>query len=284
MAAAAIASIGRSGDLVAACSALAARLTCRLLGVPDGDVSRFARWADVLSPVFYVMTTEQVGDATAAITELQSYVDELTWRRRRSPGSDLITDLLAAEADGDRLSHQETVVMIANLLVAGHDTTGSQIPCSILVALAHREELGEVDRDPASLARMAAETMRLEPSIPIIPRTANVSIELHDTTIPAGSMVLLCIAAACRDESAWADPDRFDPDRFIRQETPRLLNFGAGTHYCVGTPLAKLAVEECLRAVLARVPPFRLAEDPRDIPWRRVLGRSPTRLIVSSDL
>jgi cytochrome P450 len=282
MASDAVASVRQGGDLVQACSSLGTRLICRLLGVPDADVAVFTQWAEALSPVFYVMTPEQIEDATKAITELQSYVDELTTRRTSNPGRDLITALVAAEADGERLTHGETVTMIANLLVAGHDTAGSQIPCSILVALQHRDELAGVHGDDARLASAVAETMRLEPSIPAIPRTAVAPIELHGTTIPAGSMVLLCIAAACRDASAWREPDHFDPDRFTRPDTPRLLNFGAGTHYCLGTALAKIAVEECLRAVLAADPPLRLTEDPADIPWRHVLGRSPARLLISS--
>ena len=80
----------------------------------------------------------------------------------------------------------------------------------------------------------------------------------------------------------WRDPDKFDPDRFTRPDTPRLLNFGAGTHFCLGTSLAKLVVESCVRSVLADVPPLRLVEDPADLPWRRVLGRSPARLVVNS--
>lgn len=283
MAGEAVASIGQRGDLVAACATLAARLTCRLLGVPDSDVASFARWADALSPVFYVMTPDQVNAATIAITELQGYVDELTRRRRRDPGSDLITNLLVAEADGEHLTHDETVVMIANLLVAGHDTTGSQIPCSMLVALRHRDDLAGIDLDEAGLARVVAETMRLEPSITLIPRTAVEPIELHDTTIPAGAMVFLCIAAACRDESAWDNPDQFEPDRFAHPDAPRLLNFGAGTHYCVGTSLAKLAVEQSVRAVVSEFPSLNLIEDPASIPWRRVLGRSPQRLLVSAE-
>ena len=126
--------------------------------------------------------------------------------------------------------------------------------------------------------------MRLEPSIPAIPRTALAPIDLHGTTIPAGSVVFLCLAAACRDETAWSEPDRFDPDRFTRPDTARLLNFGAGTHYCLGTALAKIAVEESLRAVLAAKTPLHLTEDPADIPWRQVLGRSPARLLVSPQL
>jgi hypothetical protein len=177
------------------------------------------------------------------------------------------------------MTREETTAMIANLLVAGHDTTGSQIPCTILVALPHRDQLVGVHRDHARLTNAVAETMRMEPSIPALPRTTAEPVELHGTVIPGGSMLYLCTGAANRDPSAWNDPDRFDPDRFGGQ-TPRLLTFGAGTHYCLGTALAKVAVEEYLRAVLATDPPLELAEDPKDIPWRLVLGRSPTRLQV----
>jgi cytochrome P450 len=281
MAANAVASVQQGGDLVAACSSLATRLICRLLGVPDSDVEIFRQWAEALSPVFFVMTPEQIRDATQAITDLQTYVDGLTTRRAQDPGNDLVTALRAAEAEGERLTHTETVNMIANLLVAGHDTAGSQIPCSLLVALQHHGQLTGVHADEVRLASAAAETMRLEPSIPAIPRTALAPIELHGTTIPAGSMVFLCIAAACRDETAWREPDQFEPDRFTKPDTAKLLNFGAGTHYCLGTALAKIAVEESLRAVLAADPALHLTEDPAEIPWRQVLGRSPARLLVS---
>ncbi len=281
MAAAAVASVQHGGDLVAACSALATRLICRLLGVPDADVEVFRQWAEDLSPVFFVMTPDQIAAATQAITELKTYVDGLTARRAEDPGSDLVTALRAAEADGDRLTHTETVNMIANLLVAGHDTAGSQIPCSILTALQHHEQLTGVHTDDVRLSSATAETIRLEPSIAVIPRTALEPIDLHGTTIPAGSMVFLCIASACRDETAWREPNRFDPDRFTGPDAGRLLNFGAGTHYCLGTALAKIAVEESLRAVVAADPPLRLTEDPMEIPWRQVLGRSPARLLVS---
>lgn len=284
LAADAIASATRDGgDLVAACAGLSTRLICRLLGVPDSDVSAFSRWGDALSPVFYVMTPDQIAEATRAIVELRRYVAALAQRRTEDPAPDLITGLLTAEADGDRLTRDETVAMIANLLVAGHDTTGSQIPCSLLVTLQHRDRLDGVAGDDALLASAVAETMRIEPSIPLIPRTAIAPIDLHDTTIPAGSIVLLCIASACRDGSAWHEPDRFDPGRFTRPGMPRLMNFGAGAHYCLGTSLAKVAVEECVRAALAARPSLRLAEDPAEIAWRRVLGRSPERLLVDPD-
>jgi cytochrome P450 len=282
MATDAVGSVGEGGDLIETCSTLATRLTCRLLGVPDSDVKVFEGWANSLSPVFNVMTPEQVADATAAITQFLTYVNELITRRRQEPGSDLISALLAAEAEGERLSPEETSAMVANLLVAGHDTTGSQIPCTILLALQHRDQLDGIHHDQPRLSNAVAETMRLEPSIPVIPRTANELVEVSGTAIPAGSMIYLCTAAASRDASAWEEPERFDPDRFDRPQTPKLLTFGAGAHYCLGPALAKIAVEESLRAVLAADPPLQLAEDPEDIPWRLILGRSPARLRVES--
>jgi cytochrome P450 len=170
--------------------------------------------------------------------------------------------------------------MIANLLVAGHDTTGSQIPCSFLVALQNRAKLIGIIEHPLRLTSAVNETIRLEPSVPMIPRTAVAPIALHGIEIPAGSMILLCTAAASRDESAWHDADRFESDRFTRANTPRLLSFGAGPHNCLGAALARIAVEECVRAVLAVDPPLRLADDTADIPWRVVLGRCPSRLLV----
>ena len=281
MATAAIGASSREGgDLVPTCAPLATRMMCRLLGVPDADVPTFAAWADALSPVFFIMTPEQVSAATEAITELLDYADQITRRRAEDPGSDLITALIDPRVDGDHLTHEEVVMVIANLLVAGHDTLGSQIPCSLLVALSHRDELAGIGTDERRLASAVAETMRLEPSIPGIPRTAVDAIEVHGTTIPAGSIVWLSSAAASRDATVWTDPHRFDPDRFTRPGTPRLLVFGAGPHFCLGTALAKVTVEEIVRAALDADPAIRLADADAEIPWRVVLGRSPSRLQV----
>jgi cytochrome P450 len=278
MAAESVAAVHNGGDIVAVFSTMGTRLMCRLLGVPDSDVPAFAAWLDALSPVFLVMTPEQIVAATTAIEELHSYVGELTTRRSRDPGPDLITALLSSEADGERLTRGEIIAMIANLLVAGHDTVGGQIPCSVLVALHHRADISGADG--SALTHAVAETMRMEPTLPYLPRTAVAPIELHGTTIPGGSTVFLCIAAAYRDASAWREPDLFDPGRFSRPGAPRLLNFGAGTHHCLGHALARMAVGESVAAVLSATPALQLSEDPDDIPWRQVLGRSPARLLV----
>ena len=282
MATAAVASVAHDGgDLVDACSTLSTRMMCRLLGVPDADVPVFVAWADALSPIFGMMTPEQIAEATDAITRLLAYVDDLARRRADEPGPDLITAVLAAEIDGQRLTRDEAVTMIANLLVAGHDTVGSQIHCSTLVALRHHDELAGVQDDPARLSSAVDEAMRLEPSVVFIPRTVTEPIDLHGTTIPTGSMIMLCSGAANRDATAWEDPETFDPDRFTLPGTPRLLVFGAGPHFCLGAALARVTLEESMRALLAVDPPLRLAEDDADIEWRVLLGRSPARLLVT---
>jgi cytochrome P450 len=271
------------GDLVDTFAQLAMRVMCRHLGVPDADVDEFVGWADALSPTFGFMQPEQITAATDAIGALLAYVDDLATRRRQDPGSDLITALLAAEDGGDRLTHEELVAMVANLLVGGHDTTTSQIGCSIVTLLRYPEQSARLVDDPDMLASAAAETIRFEPSLPVVPRTTVEAIPIGDIDAPAQSLVFLCTAAANREPSVWDRADSFDIARFTNPSVPRLLSFGAGPHYCLGAALARLTVEEVIRSVVVQpASPLALTEDPADIPWRAVLGRSPARLTVNA--
>jgi hypothetical protein len=257
------------------------RVMCRLLGVPDADVAVFGRWAEALSVTFSFMEPGQIAEATAAITDLLEYVADLAEQRRASPGPDLITALLDAETDAGRLTRHELVTMVTNLLVGGHDTTTSQIGCSLLALLAEPEQADDLRSRPDLVPSAVAETIRLQPSIPAMPRTVVAPITVADEEIPAGSMVFLCTAAANREPSVWKNADRFVSSRFTDPSTPRLLTFGAGPHYCLGAALARLTIEECVRAMLDLEGHPRLVEDPASIPWRTVLGRSPTRLEVA---
>lgn len=268
------------GDLIEVHALLAMRVMCRLLGVPEADVAVFGKWADDLSPIFGLMEPQQIDAATAAIGELLAYVDELAHRRRTDPGGDLITSLLAAEDAGDKLSHDELVAMVANLLVGGHDTTTSQIGCTLLTLLQHPAEAQTVRETPEVLNSAVAETIRYSPSIGGVPRTAVEPLEIGGEAVDAGTLVILATAVANRQPDMWHDPDTFKPDRFLAPDAPRLLSFGAGPHYCLGAALARLTVEEATRATLA-TGDIRLAEDPQSIPWRIVLGQSPARLPVT---
>jgi len=251
---------------------------CRLLGVPGEDVAEFAAWADILSVVFGVMSPEQIAAAEVAIGDLLAYVGRLVERRRRDPGPDLITALLAAEADGGRLTHDEVVAMVANLLVGGHDTTRGQLYNTLHTLVRHPAELDRLAADRGLLASAVNETMRVEPSLGFVPRTLGEPVVL-DVEIPAGSLLLLCSASANRDEAHWERAGAFDVTRFAVPGAPRVLTFGAGAHHCLGAALARLTVEEGVAAVLD-LGPLHAAEDQDAAPWRIVLGRSPERVVV----
>lgn len=268
------------GDLIARVADLPMRVMCRLLGVPDADVAVFWEWADALSPTFTFMDPEQVENATRAITSLLEYVDDLAATRKSEPADDLITALLAAEDDGERLSHGDLCDMVANLIVGGHDTTASQLGCTLLTLLREPGETSRLRASPDLLPSAVSETIRFEPSITGVPRTVTEPVSVAGTELDAGSLVLLSTAAANREPGVWHEPDRFDVARFADSAAvPRLLSFGAGTHYCLGAALARMTVEETVREHLAlgAVEP---AGDLGAVAWRSVLGRAPVALPV----
>ena len=266
------------GDLTAALGMLPMQAMCELLGVPQEDVPEFAGWADTLSVVFGVMTPEQIDAAEIAIVDLLAYVDRLVERRRRDPGPDLITALIAAETDAGKLTHDEVVTMVANLLVGGHDTTRGQLACTLHTLIRHPDELVRVAADRSLVASAVNESVRFEPSLPFVPRTLTEPVIL-DEELPTGSMLLLCSASANRDASRWTEPDAFDVRRFADPGAARVLTFGAGAHHCLGAALARLTIEQGVIATLD-LGPVRSAEDQRAVPWKTVLGRSPVRVRV----
>jgi len=271
--------VNGGGDLVTAFGRIPIRVMCRLLGVPEADVMIFGDWADALSPVFGFMDDEQIATTTEAIVAMLDYVRALTDARLDDPGEDLITALLAAEQDGEKLSHDELVAMVANLIVGGHDTTASQLGCTMLTLLRHPDETARVRKEPELAASAAAESIRYEPSIAAIPRTVVEPVDIGARELPAGTMVVLSTACANRQVDVWHDADTFDVTRFTDPDAPKLLSFGAGPHYCLGAALARLTVEEAVRGV-ATGPPLVHADDPWSVEWRTVLGRSPASIPV----
>jgi cytochrome P450 len=267
------------GDVVQGFGRIPIRVMCRLLGVPGSDVSVFAAWADALSPTFAFMDESQIAAATDAIVAMLDYVRALADKRRNDPGDDLITALLAAEDDGERLTHDEVVAMVANLIVGGHDTTASQLGCTMLTLLRYPGQTDKVRKAPELCASATAESIRFEPSISGIPRTAIEPISVADADVAAGGMLILSTAAANREPAIWHDPDTFDVHRFTEPDVPKLLSFGAGPHYCLGAALARLTVEEAVKGFVCG-PELAPADDPWKVEWRSVLGRSPASIPV----
>jgi len=267
------------GDLKQVLADAPMHLMCELLGVPDDDVDTFIDWVNALGPVFSLMTPEQIDAATEAAVGLLKYVDMLCEAREHEPGDDLITSLITAEHEGDKLSRKETAAMVANLLVAGHDTTSSQIACTLLTLLGYPDVLEEIRNDAVDVPSLINETIRVEPAIGATARTATEPVEICGKMRDAGTMVLLNTMTANRDPLIWKDPSAFVPHRFESTEAPKLLTFGGGPHHCLGAWLARLTLEETVRSVAALSPTLTEAAD--GIPWEQQLGANPVRLPVT---
>jgi cytochrome P450 len=265
-----------AGDLVASFGRLGTRVMCRLLGVPDEDVHVFGGWADALSRIFGLMDPEQIAEASSALAGMLAYASELVDHRDGVPGDDLITCLLRAEHDGDKLTRHEVITMVANLLVAAHDTTASQLSCSLLTLLRHPEDVPSIRAGDVAAADAVTETMRFEPAIALFPRTVLEPVEIGGVERAAGTMVLLAVGAANRDPEVYSEPDRFQVGRFSSPDVPRPLSFGTGPHFCLGSHLARMVIEETIAGFAERS--LRLSTD--QVEWRMVLGRSPMSLPV----
>ncbi|HET7573393.1 MAG TPA: cytochrome P450 [Gaiellaceae bacterium] len=251
-----------------------------LLGVPAADRDRFREWSGwMVSPTLAAAELQQAG---AAMGEFSRYLLDLFDERRRRPGEDLVSALVAVEDGGDTLSTQELCSMVALLIVAGHETTVSLIGNATLALLTHPEQRAALERDPALLPRAVEELIRYDgPVERTLTRWAAVDVELRGRTIRRGEPVIVVLGAADRDPERFADPDRLD----LAAERPaRHLGFGRGSHFCLGAPLARLEAEIALATLFRRLPGLRLAASPDDLRRRAVpLFRSLVALPVAWD-
>lgn len=267
------------GDLVELLHDVPMYVMCALLGVPEADVPRFLEWVDALTPVFVVMTPKQIEAASTSITSLLDYCTDLCRRRELTPENDLISALIAAEEDGDKLTRVETAAMIANLLVAGHDTTASQTCCSSLTLMQHPEVMAMLRSDASLLSSITEETVRFEPSIASSGRVPTEDYEVAGETWPAGTFLMCTGLTANRDPGIWDRPDDFVADRFLAPDTPKMLSFGAGGHFCLGAWLARMTLEEAVRGVSQHAPTLAVEVD--TLEWIAPLGAYPKSLPVT---
>ncbi|MET7328305.1 cytochrome P450 [Nonomuraea sp. NPDC005650] len=237
---------------------------CRMLGIPAADERLFHRWSAQLTRLLDGFSNPDEGDGetpewVGGMVEMHRYVNELVAGRRRSPRQDdLISELLAAEDGGDALSHDELVSTIVLLLVAGHETTVNLIANGVLALLRHPGHLAALRDDPGLAPAVVEETLRYDPPVHLTARVADQDLRVGAAQAPAGSLVILLLAAAHRDPEANPDPDLFDP----RREQLRHLGFSFGPHFCLGAPLARLEGRLALTAFARRVREPRLVADP----------------------
>ena len=230
-----------------------------VMGAPLDDAPRLHHWSNWIQRQFdanSLMSERQLIEN--AVAEFYAYEDELIAARRERPGEDLITDLLHAEEEGDRLSHDELRNLILNILVGGVDTSQSQLAHAVRLLAMHPDQWELLRSDPRGLALDAVEeALRYEPITPFTARITTGEVEHRGVTFPVGTIVLV---------SAWhANRDGVGDESFdIAAERPRarVLTFGAGIHYCVGANLARAEMQEGLAFLGERVRALRLAGEP----------------------
>jgi len=226
-------------------------IICALLGAPAEDWQLFSAWTDDIFKVFSWEVAAHEQTILAAWDELDAYIDDMVAQRRQTLTDDLLSELIGAEDDGDRLNAEELRMLVAGLLMAGTDTTRNQLAASVHVLCDHPDQWARLARHPELANYAVEETMRHSPIAGVTLRIALEDVEIAGVTIPAGTLLIANTAAANRDPAAYDDPDRLD---ITREGVPVMQSFGAGTHYCLGANLARLELAEALTVITRRMP------------------------------
>lgn len=243
-------------------------IICALLGAPSEDWEMFSAWTDDIFKVFDWNVTAHTGVILDAWQQLDDYIDDMVAKRRRTLTDDLLSELIRAEEDGDRLSADELRMLAAGLLAAGTDTTRNQLAASVHVLCDHPDQWALLASHPELAHQAVEETMRVAPVAIGALRTALEDVELAGVLIPADTLVLVNTAAANRDPAVYLDPDRLD---ITRVGAPPMQTFGGGTHYCVGVHLARLELAEGLAVMAQRMPDARRTGP---APWKPLTALS----------
>lgn len=231
-------------------------IICELLGAPKSDWQLFSRLASDVLEIFSADLNDKLDIVMAAQDELDAYTRDLIAARRRVPAEDLLTDLIAAEEAGDKLSTDELVMMVNAVIVGGTDTTRNQLGCAISLFAEHPEQWALLAERPELAARAVEESMRHFGAVRGTGRFASVDIEYRDVVFPAGTFIGVGLADANHQSSVFPHPERFD----ITSEAPSQpqLTFGSGIHYCLGAALARAELQEALPLLARRMPGLRL--------------------------
>jgi cytochrome P450 len=227
---------------------------------------------------FDVNLVDEIPAVMQAWGELDAYVDTMVDERRLSLTDDLLSNLIRAEDDGDRLNADELRMTAASILVAGTDTTRNQLAASMQVLCDHPEQWTLLRDQPELAMGAVEESMRHSPSVCSTLRTVNEDVALGGYTFPEGTFVFVNTYAANCDPTVYEDPERFD---ITRAGAPAILTFGGGIHYCLGANLARLELAEALKILAHRMPNLRRVGPAR---WKPMLGMSgPKSLPVEFD-
>jgi cytochrome P450 len=231
-------------------------IICELLGAPKSDWQFFSRVAGDILEIFSMDLLDKLDLVMKAQDDLDAYTRELIAERRAKPAEDLLTDLIAAEEAGDKLSNDELVMMVQAVIVGGTDTTRNQLGCAVSLFAEHPDQWALLADRPELAGRAVEESMRYFGSVRGTVRFASCDIEYRGVVFPAGTFIELDLAGANRQADHFADPLRFDISS-PAPEQPQ-LTFGSGIHYCLGAALARAELQEALPLLARRLPNLRL--------------------------
>ncbi|MEY2582220.1 MAG: hypothetical protein QOE09_2069 [Ilumatobacteraceae bacterium] len=258
-----IADNGRADFATDVCEPYPIPIICQLLGAPRKDWQLFSRWASDILEIFSVDVVDKIELIMKTQDELGDYTRGLIAERRSKPAEDLLTDLIAAEEAGDKLTTDELVMMVNAVIVGGTDTTRNQLGCAVALFANHPDQWALLAERPELAPRAVEETMRYFGAVRGTARFASSDIEYRDVLFPAGTFISVGLAEANRDSTVFSAPETFD----IASEAsgqPQ-LTFGSGIHYCLGAALARAELQEALPLLAQRMP--KLAIDGQ-ITWK----------------
>ena len=237
-------------------------IICELLGAPPEDWKLFSAWATDIFRIFNNNLVEDLPLIERAGEELTAYVSDLIAERRADPRDDLLSDLIAIEQDGDRLSTDEMAMLAQAVLMAGTDTTRNQLACSVALFTEHPDQWALLAERPELATRAVEESMRYLGAVRGTARFASEDVVYRDVLFPQGTLVVTSLAGANRDPEAFDDPNVFD---ITKERGTAQMTFGSGIHFCMGAALARAELQEALPLLARRMPGLERAGD---IEWK----------------
>ena len=239
-------------DLVAdVCEPYPIPIICELLGAPPEDWKLFSGWATDIFRIFNNNLAEDLPFIARAGEELTDYVSDMIAARRADPRHDLLSDLIAIEQEGDRLSTDEMAMLAQAVLMAGTDTMRNQLACSVALFTEHPDQWALLAERPELAGRAVEESMRYLGAVRGTARFAAEDVVYRDVLFPQGTLVATSLAGANRDPEAFDDPDVFD---ITRERSTAQMTFGSGIHFCMGAALARAELQEALPLLARRMP------------------------------
>jgi cytochrome P450 len=238
-----------------------ARMIATVVGAPIEDAAELHRLSNLLQSQFdaiALMTRREELEQAAA--EFDAYVRRLVEERRSSPGDDLVSAMIAAEEEGDRLSNEECVALVRDVLNGGVDTTQSSLAHGVRLFASHPDQWAALGDDETLAPQAAEEVLRFEPVAPFTSRVLLEDVEFRDVAFPAGTVVFASAWNANREAEGDSDPQEFDI--LAERGAAKSLTFGAGAHFCMGANLARAELQEGLTFLAPRMRGLKLAGEP----------------------